>query len=146
MVPVSVAEVSVTAAAGVVVTSGRAGAACAAGAATAASDSARAAASLRANGGTSMIIGRNAPDLELAPIAGEVAVAGADEDRRVAAQVAHRDGALGHPRERARAGLAREPAGAADGGDAVAPAAAEAAVLVLRPQARRAAAGPRRGG
>ena len=63
-------------------------------------------------------------------------------ERCVLAQVEHVDRAVHDSGQRTGAGLARHPASAADGRDAVAPAAAEAPVSILRPQtARRTALG-----
>src|SRR5215218_1733029 len=131
--PVSVAVVSDTRVAGVVRASG-VESACAAGAGAAAIARTRAAGRTRASMGTSWLIGESELRLELGGVAGQVAVAGADEDGLVTTGVAHLDRALRDARQRAGAGLLGEPARATHGRDAVAPATAEAAVLVLRPQ------------
>src|SRR4051794_25613443 len=60
----------------------------------------------------------------------------ADDDRLVPHVVAHIDDALGHLRERARAGVLHEPPGAADGRGAVAALGAERA-LPVTPQLAR---------
>src|SRR3954454_23842424 len=74
---------------------------------------------------------------------GEVALAGVDDDRALAAQVADRDAALADARQRAVAAILDVPRGPADGGDAVAAARAEAPVIVATPQPARRALGRR---
>src|SRR3954449_6076028 len=76
-----------------------------------------------------------------APAARQVAVARVDDDGALAAQVANRDAALADARQRAVAAILHVPRGAADGGDAVAAARAEAPVIVAAPQLPRRAPG-----
>src|SRR4051794_28632881 len=64
----------------------------------------------------------------------DVAVAGAHEDRALAAQVADGHRAVGHGRARPGARVGRDPLRPADGRDAVAPVRAEAPALVRAPQ------------
>src|SRR3954451_19841006 len=78
----------------------------------------------------------------LAPPAGEVGMAGAQGDRPLAPQVAHRDRAVRDLRQRAGAGVARQPARAAHGRDAVRAVGAVLAAVVAGPQAPGARAAP----
>src|SRR5215213_1557023 len=68
-------------------------------------------------------------------LAGEVGVAGPDDNAAVAGEVADDHGPLGHARERAVAAILGEPARAAHRGLAVAAVSAEAAAAVPAPEA-----------